>query len=366
MSESLRSLNALVAVGAITAASLALNACGSDENNALLHGPDGTSVDGTVPGIGGDISDETDQTLRDGNYKCASDTYNDGDQASFAFEVDFYTADAGNKELMQSVFDKRVDDRQYGMGQEAFDLLKKYAPTNNNTTKEMGDQTTGDADFDSFIKTTFSYTLEQDTVLTNGDCRHGDFVSLPSPDRPHINLQSGSTVRGFLMPAEHMTEWTSAVKEHTGGKMPFWIAPEVIKTKVGDKEMTFYIVALSADGCGNEVRVPEFPPETPGTTNPDKHPVPLVGANTDPGAGGSQEQGSDPQDDSGSNGYGPGDDRPTVPTTLAPITSENGTPAETGDRPTDTSVLANGNSGTPPVNGDPSQGGSGAANPPQD
>lgn len=127
----------------------------------------------------------------------------------------------------------------------------------------------------------------------------------------------------------------------------------------GDKRP---VIVVEGDVCEDE---PGTPPTTPdittpptGTTIPNKRPVPPVGANTDPGAGGSEEEGNDPQNDSNDNGYGPGDSQATVASTEAPATTAADTvPATTGELVPGSSVVANGNNGTAPANTDPTQGG---------
>jgi hypothetical protein len=123
------------------------------------------------------------------------------------------------------------------------------------------------------------------------------------------------------------------------------------------------VLVQEGDVCEDE---PETPPTTPNistpptqTTVPDKQPRPPVGANTDPSAGGSEEEGNDPENDSNDNGYGPGDAQPTVPATEVTVeeTAPETVPATTGTLAPGTSVVANGNNGTAPANTDPTQGG---------
>jgi hypothetical protein len=91
---------------------------------------------------------------------------------------------------------------------------------------------------------------------------------------------------------------------------------------------------------------------------PDKVPVPLTGPNIDPGAGGSPEEGNDPQNDSDKNGYGPGDSKASLPATSeVPVVTADTTPATTGTLAPAPSVVANGSNQTAPQNTDPAQGG---------
>lgn len=126
------------------------------------------------------------------------------------------------------------------------------------------------------------------------------------------------------------------------------------------------------ESCGNQVFKGTIPTRrvttttttttpTTRTTIPVKIPVPPVGPNTNPSAGGGPENGMDPQNDSDQNGYGPGDPVPTVaPNPEITTTTKAAQPtAETGTLAPGTSVVGNGTNVTAAPNQDPTEGGIG-------
>ena len=359
----------------VVATGLLLGACGSDNQGISLH-PAGTEA--TAPGANPDLpSNESDQSLRDGNFKCGGEIGTTS-MKDLSYKYDFFTASPENKHLAQSVKENLVTDPTVGMGEKGFQYILDYAYANPDTKKgSAGKEMTGDAQFDEAVALliTREVTNPNGEVYLNGDCRNNpNNVTMPSPDKPFIRIQYASSVEGFVLPMDKLAGFNEVVNKYDDGSAMFLIVPYLNEKG----EQIGWHVATFANGCDNPIRLappkktpdtttttpgttttPTTPPTT-GTTIPVKVPVPPVGPNTNPGANGSPEAGMDPQNDSNQTGYGPGDSIPTVPPNPDIPTTTAAAPqptAETGTLAPGTSVVANGTNVTAPPNTDPTLGG---------
>lgn len=271
--------------GAMLVAGLALAGCTSsgEHKDALSASPTVTATD-SPQGIGStgtpdsrveagildanavaNATLETDQTLSLGNYACGGEK-GATSTVEFSYKVDFYN---NKPELSQSFLDNLVTDSKWGMGQEAFDFMKAHSFVN--TTTKI-DNSKSSEDLKTVEQRIFSVKLNETQTFVNSDClSNANELTMPSPIKPVIRIEQGSSVEGMVLSEEDYAKFEGLVNKYPDGSDMF--ASFRFKQMVNGVEQTFVLVATAANGCDNSIR--ELPPAVrpPKSTPPSTHPT---------------------------------------------------------------------------------------------
>ena len=323
-----------IVAGSLLAAGAVLGgaACGSQGEivrvNPSTEGIDLTDLTEATPAV-----DVTDADLRRDDiseYNCGGKLRPE-DQPAGEFSADYWIDYANdNPELGP----KLMNFYDFALGTDAVDVLLEDGITNILTSDNKTIESDERANTLAHKLTTLQ--LQSARTYANYSCMRGDKVDIHrATNKPTINVLAGNHLEGIILDQAGVERFMSAVNKYADGSTVADIIP--VQGNEGSKD-PLYVVVMKAFGCDNPLTktapakpgitttVVSTPPTLPPMTVPvprDKVPVPRThDAHPQKGAGGSPENGDDPQNDSNENGYGPGD-TPTVTVRRTPHTQES-------------------------------------------